>query len=114
MLALPQRISVPLSSCIVKATTSKLLSPQSFLHITKASSFSYITTHKRYSSSLNRMATVNIGEILSASIDVAENAGELIRQIHKSGDLQIQIKYEIININIFLSIISKDADDFSN
>jgi len=38
------------------------------------------------------MVLVNIGELLSASIDLAERAGEIIRGVQKSGDLQVKIK----------------------
>lgn len=40
------------------------------------------------------MSLINIKELVSACVDLAEQAGALIRQVHSSGDLQVQIKYD--------------------
>lgn len=39
------------------------------------------------------MAYIDFKELVSACVDLAEQAGTLIREVHSSGDLQVQIKY---------------------
>jgi hypothetical protein len=47
------------------------------------------------------MATINIGELLSVCMELAEHAGALIKQVHNSGDLQITVKYVTLIAGFF-------------
>lgn len=42
--------------------------------------------------------TINIRELLSCCIGLAEKAGDIVREVAKSGDLQIKEKGKYLNI----------------